>query len=336
VKKVTCGNGHFYDADRFTSCPICGQAGEEIMTKPEFGNVKSEATLPLSQPSAVDELSSTTWLSPEELRRLWEDEPPVESSAQEQQLFQDHQKQAAPSQQVDELAPTMWTVPDLSSLVECEEFPTPPALEGDEAMLSEKVGEPPEALGTDKLPEMGRACGEPSFAVDVQSAVPDAPDSNAQPQSSLAQAVAASDALGISPVPEAVQQKTDVFVTRPPILPVGWLVGLSDASRGKIFPCKSGRNRIGREMQMDISLPGEDSVDPSGHAQIIYEPKKRQFFLQTGNGDGLTYLNNQLVFTHEEIHPYDRITLGEAEFIFIPLCGESFEWDMNVYGSEVP
>ncbi len=83
---------------------------------------------------------------------------------------------------------------------------------------------------------------------------------------------------------------------------------------------------------MDIALPEEPSVDQAIHAQIIYEPKKRQFFLQAGNGDGLSYLNENLVFTHEELHAYDRIALGDAEFIFLPLCSESFDWNMNMHG----
>jgi len=53
-----------------------------------------------------------------------------------------------------------------------------------------------------------------------------------------------------------------------------------------------------------------------------------------GNSRSLSYVNHELVFTHEELHAYDRITLGKAEFLFLPLCGERFDWDTNTLGSE--
>lgn len=359
MKKVVCTNGHFYDADRFASCPICGQSCDEAELKsgnPGNPAFESEETVPLPPSFAVDELASTTWISPDEMRALWGDDAPEEAPPQEpfdqskpveapsqesqesykqQEPSEEPRKIAPPSQLVDELAPTMWIAPDLENLSERAESGEK-ALENGGAPLPEEdaavAGEAaaPEAEETDSCtgeisntgesPEVQEVCDEPPAAADE-------PDT--QPHMTLAQAVAASDAVGISPVPQAVQEMAAQSI--PDFLPVGWLVGLSGSGRGKIFPCKSGRNRIGRELQMDIALLEESSVDPVGHAQIIFEPKKRQFFIQAGSGNGLSYLNHELVFTHEELHAYDRITLGEAEFLFLPLCGERFDWDANTY-----
>lgn len=289
MKKVVCTNGHFYDADRFDSCPICGQSCGKAELKsenpPAFEN---EETVPLPPSSAVDELASTTWMSPDEMRALWGDDAPEKPQEEPQEEAPEALQEAVPpGQQVDELAPTMWIAPDLENSPE-------PAENGEET---------------------------------PENDVAPLPEEDTQPQMTLAQAVAASDAVGISPVPQAAQEAAAQPV--PDFLPVGWLVGLSGSVRGKIFPCKPGRNRIGREPQMDIALPEESSVDLAGHAQVIYEPKKRQFFIQAGSGNGLSYLNHELVFTHGELHAYDRITLGEAEFLFLPLCGECFDWDTN-------
>lgn len=154
------------------------------------------------------------------------------------------------------------------------------------------------------------------------------------------------DLSGILPVESLSQDETKSHIAETPTspwitaehmssaasLPVGWIIGLNGTNKGKLFPCKSGKNLIGSGHDMDIVLPEEISVNQDTHALIIYEPKKRQFFVQAGTRHGLTYLNDELVFTHNELHRYDRITFGEAEFVFVPLCGEHFSWDPEPNG----
>lgn len=306
MKKVICENGHFYDADRFELCPICGQsAGGSLSASESHSNTAGEITVPLPQSSIVDELGPTEWIPPEKISKLWgndiPEEPPEPSDQPEDP--DEPQETSGLGQQVDELAPTMWIVPDLNAPTEDENPLVPPE--------PEEIDE------------------EPTGEINVDQPVEiDEQQMDAQPCLTLAQAVAEADALGISPVVRPVRRKETIASSA--VLPVGWLVGLSGASKGKIFPCKTGRNCIGRDAQMDISLPDELSVDQITHSQIIYEPKKRQFFLQAGSGNGLSYLNDELIFTHKELHAYDRVTLGDAEFIFLPLCGEFFDWNMNM------
>lgn len=109
--------------------------------------------------------------------------------------------------------------------------------------------------------------------------------------------------------------------------PVGWLVCIKGVYVGRAFECKTGRNRIGRNRDMDICLLDDTSISRETHALIIYEPKQRVFYLQVGTSDGLTYHNGNYVFDHSELHAYDKIELGKAEFLFLPLCGEQFTWD---------
>ena len=40
----------------------------------------------------------------------------------------------------------------------------------------------------------------------------------------------------------------------------------------------------------------------------------------------MAYLNDQAVYVPTELNPYDTIELGKSRFIFVPLCGENFEW----------
>ena len=251
MKKVKCENGHFYDADRYDVCPLCGKQSSEVLVQ---RNLQSDpdATVKLPESTVLDDFVAEEQL---DIRSV----APV----------------------VDEIAP-------------------------DEP--AEGIGE---ILGGETPPK------ERSAPAGVQPQFP-----------SLNETVTASNAAAVPVLPPRVK-KSD---SREAVLPVGWIVRLNGTSRGKVFFCKAGRNHIGSGRNMDIVLTDECSVNQNTHAIIIYEPKKRQFFVQVGIGDELPYLNGERVFTHEELHAYDRITLGEAEFLFLPLCGDSFAWDENIHG----
>ncbi len=108
---------------------------------------------------------------------------------------------------------------------------------------------------------------------------------------------------------------------------VGWLTCIKGESIGETYSIKAGKNSIGSSLSCEISLAKEKGVSRDHHAQITFEPKKRQFFIQNGNGDGDTYVNDEAVLTFAELKNYDIITVGEVKLVFIALCGESFTWD---------
>ena len=106
----------------------------------------------------------------------------------------------------------------------------------------------------------------------------------------------------------------------------GWLVCIKGEYKGESFNIKAGRSSIGRSLTMDISLAKEKSVSRERHASVIFEPNKRLFYIQSGDSSGLTYVNDNLVLTVQELKEKDVITLGESKFIFISLAGETFSW----------
>lgn len=106
----------------------------------------------------------------------------------------------------------------------------------------------------------------------------------------------------------------------------GWLVCIKGKHYGKSFEIKTGQNCIGRDYSMDICLKKEDSVSRDKHAYIIFEPKKCMFLLKSGGGKGLTYCNDELVLDVTVLKAYDKVQLGDAEFLFVPFCGEQFIW----------
>lgn len=109
----------------------------------------------------------------------------------------------------------------------------------------------------------------------------------------------------------------------------GWLVCIDGAQRGLDYKIRTGKNFIGRGDDMDIQLLGDNSVSRRNHAILVYDPKKRNAVLLPGESSGLAYLNGDAVYVPQELVAYDIIELGKSKFLFIPFCGEHFEWKDN-------
>ena len=41
---------------------------------------------------------------------------------------------------------------------------------------------------------------------------------------------------------------------------------------------------------------------------------------------GLVFLNEEEVDAPIELAPYDRIEIGNTQLLFVPFCGEKFQW----------
>ena len=107
----------------------------------------------------------------------------------------------------------------------------------------------------------------------------------------------------------------------------GWLVCIKGNHFGESFQLVAGKNSIGRNSDNQIVLAGDNEVSRDRHAAIVYEPKKRQFFLVPGEGRGLTYLNDEYISSQQRLTAYDVIEVGGTKMAFIPLCGEKFSWE---------
>lgn len=117
-------------------------------------------------------------------------------------------------------------------------------------------------------------------------------------------------------------------VNTDPVDPVvGWLVCIAGKHFGESFHIAAGKNSMGRSIENRIVLAKDDSISRTKHALIIYEPKKRNFYLQPGDSSGLTYLNDNYIVESQKLCAKDVIELGNSKFLFIPLCGEDFTWE---------
>ena len=110
---------------------------------------------------------------------------------------------------------------------------------------------------------------------------------------------------------------------------VGFLVCVAGPHKGADYKLISGRNFIGRAAAMDIALPDDDTVSRESHALITYDAKHNAFSLSPGQGRGVTYCNDELVEMVRPLHAYDLIEVGKSQLIFLPLCGERFQWSQE-------
>jgi hypothetical protein len=161
-------------------------------------------------------------------------------------------------------------------------------------------------------------------------------DENAQNQgSSLLEAVKKSSASNegktMSYFSSATSPSSVQSQPRPVAEPVvGWLVCVGGCHFGECFNIYAGKNSIGRNEDNRIVIPNDDTISRVKHALIIYEPRKRNFFLQPGDSSGLTYLNGDYMMEAKQLATRDMIDLGNSEFMFMPLCGEGFSWEEHM------
>ncbi len=113
---------------------------------------------------------------------------------------------------------------------------------------------------------------------------------------------------------------------------VGWLVCITGPDRGRDYRIRNGRNFVGRDPGMDIAITGDDTISRRNHAEIVYDPMSRGFFIAPGDSRGLVYQNKAPVLSPNPLQDRDLIQLGKTELMFVPLCGDGFNWEQEAEG----
>ena len=107
---------------------------------------------------------------------------------------------------------------------------------------------------------------------------------------------------------------------------VGWLVCVKGPDKGRDYRIRSERNLIGRARNMDLCISGDAGISRDKHAVLVFDPKKTIFTLVPSDSGGLIYVNKEAIYTPRGLNAYDRIEMGESEFLFVPLCCDYFQW----------
>lgn len=129
----------------------------------------------------------------------------------------------------------------------------------------------------------------------------------------------------VSVAGENTAVKPETVNTEEPV--VGWLVCVGGVNFGRCFSIYAGNNSVGRANDNRVVIPNDQTISKSKHAFIVYEPKKRDFYLRPGESSGLTYLNGEPAVSSYKMNANDLIELGNSKFIFVPLCKEDFSWE---------
>ena len=108
---------------------------------------------------------------------------------------------------------------------------------------------------------------------------------------------------------------------------VGFLICISGPHRGADYKLVGGRNFIGRAAAMDVALVDDDTVSRESHALVTYDVKHNSFSLSPGQSRGITYCNDEQVEMVRPLNAYDVIEVGKSQLLFLPLCGEKFQWN---------
>lgn len=107
----------------------------------------------------------------------------------------------------------------------------------------------------------------------------------------------------------------------------GWLVCIDGPEKGKDYRLHDENNFIGRSSRMDVCIAGDRTVSEDRHAVITYDSQERKFYFALSGGSSIVRLNGKAVLMTQEVKYGDRIQIGQGTFLFIPLCGEKFQWE---------
>lgn len=108
---------------------------------------------------------------------------------------------------------------------------------------------------------------------------------------------------------------------------VGWLVCIKGESRGADFQIHSQYNYIGRAKHMDICIPTDPHISAEKAAVLAYDNNDKTFFFSPGSGHNLVRINGSVVMSPVVLKAYDVLTIGETQLLFVPLCGDHFDWN---------
>lgn len=282
-----CENGHFYDKEKYASCPHCAQGAgtEESMTTVFDEN---------GEANAVGETQSLQ-------------QPPIKNNNGNVGAV-DMTEQVKPRLDIFDQIP--------GQAVSNAGFEMPPMPNSPVAPQVMSGWNQSLAGGTDVTAPANSNVGS------AITGMPEEDDDHTEAFYGDLFAVTPS----VTETPETQMNASSTRSTRSSTPCVGWLVALSGGHLGQDFRLKPGKNFLGRDRSMDVVLDGDKSVSRNKHAIIVYEPKQHLYLVQPGESSELVYLNDEVVLSPVKLKAYDKITVGEVTLLFMPLCGEQFNW----------
>ncbi len=109
---------------------------------------------------------------------------------------------------------------------------------------------------------------------------------------------------------------------------VGWLVVVGGPGIGAHRPIFTGSNTIGSDPGQRIPIDfGDEYISRQEQAYIRYDADDRQFlFIPNLAKTNVVSIDNVKPTSAVRLMPYDIISMGDTQLVFIPFCGEEFDW----------
>ena len=331
-----CENGHFFDVDTYAMCPHCGAgvaAGKTsgISVKAEsahgwFSKKKEKSRHKTVEPQATESIFGSesgmnhVELSESQINKSVTDNVSAKNTEQgifDDRVFESEESGDSDVNRLDEQNVTIdiWDSSNASDVSSSREVLNDQSNkdEPEVSNATERDGYRTEMASDDNYTSAREAVVRASAAEEGKtlSFFSLNRPSASEPQRSQTEGTSS----GLESIPE---------VSEPP---VGWMICIKGGNFGRCYSIFSGRNSVGRNRSNKIVITGDSHISREKHAWISYEPRGRKFNIQPGDGSGLTYLNGEVVMLPVEMKKGDRIELGESEFMFIPLCDDSFSWE---------
>lgn len=308
MNRVICLKGHFYDGDKYETCPHCA-AGAEAIRQDAFSVRHSE----------MEEKKTNGRKNEEKSRR------------EKGGFFHRGEKKEAVYMPADNQAASAVHGTVLLREAEKAGYGFAPEQKADAASGRNEIGQA--AVGRGVTGGWGTTGGQGATGGWGTTGGQGATGQGAieqevkKSQESVSQSLRYAFAASAGADEKADEGKTVGFFsagrTEPP---AGYLICTSGEDYGIGFPLKTGNNSIGRSASMDVVLL-DAKVSREKQAFVMYEPLKREFYLRPGEGTGLCYLNGELVLGPVKIKAFDLIMLGDTKLMLIPVCCDRFSWE---------
>lgn len=109
---------------------------------------------------------------------------------------------------------------------------------------------------------------------------------------------------------------------------VGWLVIIGGPGLGSYRPVFEGNNTIGRNASQRIPIDfGDDAISAEEQAFLRYDSADRQFLLVPNLAKtNVIAVNEAKPTSAVKLSAMDVITMGRTQMVFVPFCGDEFDW----------
>lgn len=105
-----------------------------------------------------------------------------------------------------------------------------------------------------------------------------------------------------------------------------FVIAIDGPMIGASYACYNEKTRIGRGKENEISLNRDGIVEEMPCAFITYDRFECKYSITPTDAGTVIRLNEEPIYEETALSLYDRISLGDTDLMFIPVCGEKFRW----------